>query len=197
MKRIAVTGAIGAGKSAVTDLLGARGFAVVDADLIARQVVEPGQPAWRALVDAFGSAVLDGEGRIDRPFLAEVAFSDPAALTRLNAITHPRIGEEMARQLAEATGAAAFVALPLYREEHRAALGLDEVWAVTCAPETAVTRLVARRGFSEADARARLGAQVDDETRRRLADRVIENDGTFEELAQAVEAALVEAGIRG
>jgi dephospho-CoA kinase len=197
VERIAVIGGIGSGKSAVTDLLARRGFAVVDADAVARDVVEPGRPAHRALVDAFGSAVLDEGGRIDRPFLAEVVFHDPTALRRLNAITHPRIGVEMAERLAAASGEAVFVAIPLFRPEHRALLNLGEVWAVTCDREVAVARLVEHRGFREADARARLEAQDDDEARQRLADRVIENDGSLVDLARRVDAALASAGLRG
>ena len=88
MKRVAIAGGIGAGKSTVTDRLTTLGFSVVDADVIARHVVEQGEPAWRALVDAFGSAVLTPEGDIDRKFLADVVFHDASALRRLNHITH-------------------------------------------------------------------------------------------------------------
>ena len=97
MKRVALAGGIGAGKSAVAEHLTTRGWPVVDADVIARRVVEPGKPAWRALRDAFGTAVLNGDGEIDRAFLAEIVFHDASALRRLNHITHRYIGEELAR----------------------------------------------------------------------------------------------------
>ena len=110
VKRIAITGGIGAGKTAVTGRLQELGYDVVDADVIARSVTDKGTPAWQALCDAFGRAVLDDRGEIDRAFLAEVVFNDPTALRRLNHITHGRIGVEMVRQLDAASGEAAFVA---------------------------------------------------------------------------------------
>lgn len=104
MLRIGLTGGIGSGKSTVARLLAARGAAVVDADEIARQVVVPGGPAYAPILDRFGQGVLASDGTIDRPALAAVAFGDPRALADLNAITHPLIGLEMARQLAELEG---------------------------------------------------------------------------------------------
>ncbi|MGC2486490.1 MAG: dephospho-CoA kinase [Acidimicrobiales bacterium] len=190
MKRVAIAGGIGAGKSAVTDRLISLGFSVVDADIIARQVVETGQPAWRALVDAFGTAVLTPEDDIDRKFLADVVFHDASALRRLNHITHGYIGAEIRAELGAATGDVAFVALPLYRAEHREELDLSEVWAIEVRPDTAVDRLVTQRGMDAEDARVRLAAQMDNAERSALADRVIENDGTVEELYLALDEAL-------
>lgn len=195
MKRIAVVGGIGAGKSTVTARLGALGWPIVDADLIARSVTAKGTRAWQALRDAFGDAVLDGRGEVDRAFLADVVFHDASALERLNTITHGPIGAEMARQLTACTGPAAFVAIPLYRPEHRAGLGLDAVWAVQVSPETAVDRLVRLRGFSEDDARARLANQMGNEERAAVADRVIWNEGSLEELYVAVDDELAEEGL--
>jgi dephospho-CoA kinase len=190
VKRIAVTGGIGAGKTAVTDKLSSLGFSVIDADVAARLVVEQGQPAWRALRDAFGTAVLTPEGDIDRKFLADVVFHDTSALRRLNRITHGYIGEELDVGLRAATGDVTFVAIPLYRTEHRAALDLDEVWAVLAAPDIQIRRLTTLRGFAEEDARARLAAQQSNDELAALADRVIWNEGTLEELNEQVDAAL-------
>jgi dephospho-CoA kinase len=192
VKRIAITGGIGAGKTAVTDILSSLGFSVVDADEAARRVVEKGQPAWRALQDAFGSAVLTPEGDIDRKFLADVVFHDTSALRRLNHITHGYIGGELVAAAAAVVGETVFIAIPLYRPEHRAALGLDEVWAVLADPEIAVQRLTSLRGFDGEDARARLAVQVSNEDRGALADRVIWNEGSLEELYAQVDEALAD-----
>jgi dephospho-CoA kinase len=190
VKRVALAGGIGAGKSAVAEHLTTRGWPVVDADVIARRVVEPGKPAWRALRDAFGTAVLNGDGEIDRAFLAEIVFHDASALRRLNHITHRYIGEELAREIDAAEASVVFVAIPLYRVEHRSQLQLDEVWAIEVDPETAVARLVAGRGFSEDDARARLAAQMTNDERGAIVDRVIRNEGSLEELHTKIDEAL-------
>ena len=195
MKRVAIAGGIGAGKSAVAEHLTSLGWPVVDADVVARRVVEPGEPAWRALRDAFGTAVLTSENEIDRPFLADIVFRDATALRRLNHITHGYIAEEIMRQIAATSADVVFIALPLYRDEHRNQLGLDEVWAVEVDPEVAVARLIESRGFSEADARARLAVQMSNEARRALADRVISNEGTREELTVKVDEALRALGV--
>ena len=197
VKRIAIAGGIGAGKTTVTDRLAASGWPVIDADVIARVVVEPGRPAWRALRDAFGDAVLGAGGEIDRSFLADVAFHDATALRRLNHITHGPIGEEIARQLDLATGRAVFIAIPLLRAEHRDVLHLDEVWMVLSTPETALARLVATRGYTEEEARARLATQMDNEERLALADRVVWNEGTLADLSAGLDDLLNEAGLRG
>src|SRR5487761_1377748 len=150
MKRIVIAGGIGAGKSAVADRLRDLGFVVVDADDIAHEVTAPGSPTLAALVDAFGTAVLDDDGSLDRAFVAEVVFHDASALRRLNAITHPPIGVEIANRLAASDGEAVFCAIPLFRREHRATFAIDEVWAVQVSPESAVRRLIDARGFGEA-----------------------------------------------
>jgi dephospho-CoA kinase len=173
----------------------ALGWPVVDADVIARKVVEKGEPAWRALRDAFGTAVLTPEGQLDRAFMAEVAFHDASALKRLNRITHGYIGVEMANQVDSAEGAAVFVAIPLYRPEHTANLKLDEVWAIEVEPATAVERLIKYRQFSEDDAKARLAAQMSNEERAAIADRVIWNEGTLDELYANLDLAIGDLGV--
>jgi dephospho-CoA kinase len=147
------------------------------------------------LVDAFGSAVLDREGALDRAFVAEVVFHDPTALRRLNSITHGAIGVEIVRRLDEADGDAVFAAIPLYRPEHRAAFALDAVWSVQVSPETAIRRLVNGRGFNESDARARLATQMSNDERAAIVDRVLWNEGTVEELYAELDAALAETGL--
>ena len=192
MKRVAIVGGIGAGKSTVTDRLTTLGFSVVDADVLARRVVEQGQPAWRALIDAFGTAVLTPEGDIDRKFLADVVFHDASALRRLNHITHGYIGAEMRAGLDTASGDVAFVAIPLYRAEIRDGLELNEVWAIEVRPDTALDRLVSERGMDAEDARARLAAQMTNDERSALADRVIDNNGSLEDLYASLDVALSE-----
>jgi dephospho-CoA kinase len=195
VKRIVIAGGIGAGKSAVGERLRDLGFSVVDADDVAHDVTSPGTPTLAALVDAFGSAVLVADGSLDRAFVAEVVFHDASALRRLNAITHGAIGIEIAQRLDGAEGAAVFAAIPLFRAEHRAAFSLDAVWSVQVAPATALRRLIDGRGFSEADARARLAVQITNEERAASVDRVLWNEGTLDDLYAEVDAALREAGL--
>jgi dephospho-CoA kinase len=195
MKRIAIAGGIGAGKSAATNRLSEFGFTVVDADEVAHQVVEPGEPAWQALRDAFGDAILASDRTLDRPFVAQVVFNDATALRRLNSITHGYIGTELIRQIRAARGAAVFVALPLFRPEHRKSLNLDEVWSVQASPEVAIERLVKYRSFSEEDARARLGAQMSNAERAAIVDHVIWNDGTLNDLYQRLDVELHRCGL--
>jgi dephospho-CoA kinase len=197
VRRIAVAGGIGAGKSVVTARLVELGWPVVDADLIARAVTAAGTPAWTALRDAFGDAVLAPDGEIDRPFLADVVFHDPSALVRLNRITHGPIGAEMLRQLGEIDAAAAFVAIPLFVSEHRQLLSLDSVWAVLVDPRTALERLCRDRGYGEADATARLAAQMSNDERAAIVDRVLWNEGTVDELRALIDTALAEEGLAG
>ncbi|MDE3083041.1 MAG: dephospho-CoA kinase [Acidobacteriota bacterium] len=198
MRRIALAGGIGAGKSTAQRYLEQRGFSVIDADDVARAVVAPGQPAYTALRDAFGDAILAADGTLDRAFLAEVVFHDPSALARLNAITHPRVGEEILARLAAAERdgeSVVFIALPLFRPEHRALFALDSAWSIEVAPEVALDRLVESRHLSREDATARLGAQMSNEERRALVDHVVVNDGTPEELVARLEELLRIEGL--
>jgi dephospho-CoA kinase len=189
---VSVAGGIGAGKTAVTDRLSSLGFSVIDADVVARKVVEKGEPAWIALRDAFGTAVLTFEGDIDRKFLAAVVFHDASALRRLNNITHGYIAAEIAAQLSDATGLAVFVALPLYRSEHREAFGFDETWAIQVDPTVAFQRLTSLRGLEAEDALSRLAVQMDNDSRAVIVDRVIWNDGTIDDLYGSLDVALEE-----
>lgn len=188
MLALGLTGGIGAGKSAVADLLASRGAIVVDADRIAREVVEPGGPAYAPLVDRFGPSVVASDGTVDRAALASVAFADPVALADLNAITHPVIGVVMAERLAAlaCTEAVAVAAIPLLTAVHRQALGLRAVVVVDCPTELAVERLVRLRGMDPADARARVAAQPSREERLAMADFVVDNASSYEDLEAQV-----------
>lgn len=186
---IGLTGGIGAGKSTVADLLVARGAHLIDADQIAREVVAPGGAAYQPLIDRFGTKILTPKGQVDRPALAQVAFSDPEALADLNAITHPAIGAEMLarRRALAAQEGVAILAIPLLIAAHRETVGLDAVVVVDCPTEVALERLVDSRGMDRADAQARLDAQISREQRLEGADYVVDNRGGLEQLAGQVD----------
>ncbi|MGW0700430.1 dephospho-CoA kinase [Streptomyces sp. NPDC002867] len=186
MLKVGLTGGIGAGKSEVSRLLASYGAVLVDADKIAREVVEPGTEGLAAVVDAFGAEILTPEGTLDRPRLGAIVFNDPERLATLNAIVHPLVGAR-SRELEAAAGPDAVVVhdVPLLAENGLASL-YDLVVVVDAAPETQLDRLVRLRGMSEADARARMAAQATREQRREIADLVIENDGPLEELEPQV-----------
>lgn len=189
MLAVGLTGGIGSGKSSVADLLVARGAELIDADRIAREVVEPGGPAYAPLIERFGAGILAPDGTIDRPALASVAFADAEALAALNAITHPAIGAVMAERRAalEAGDAVVVLDVPLLTPAHRDLLELDVVLVVDCDPDTALQRLVAQRGMAAEDARARMAAQASREERLAGADLVVDNGGSREQLAAEVD----------
>lgn len=195
MLQIGIAGGIGSGKSTVTSALERAGIRVIDTDVIAREIVKPGRPAWQALVDAFGQAVTDSDGLIDRQFLAAVAFPSPTALRRLNFITHGAIGLEVLRQLDECRDIDYAVAVPLFRPEHRSLFRLSEVWATEVEPEIAISRLIRYRGFSEEDARNRIQSQISNSERSAIVDIVIPNNDSLEMLEQRVTALLNQRGI--
>jgi dephospho-CoA kinase len=189
MFAVGLTGGIGAGKSAAADLLEEKGAVVIDADLIAREVVEPGGPAYQPLVDRFGGGILDSEGRVDRPALAAVVFGDPAALADLNAITHPVIGITMLerRNAFADRDTVVVLAIPLLKPAHRETVGLNAVAVVDCPVDLCVERLVDQRGMDPADATARVAAQINREERCRDADFVLDNSSTREHLSAEVD----------
>ncbi len=186
MLRIGLTGGIGSGKSAVARLLAERGAVVVDADLIAREVVEPGTPGLAAVVEAFGADVLRPDGTLNREKLGTVVFADQDALRRLNAIVHPLVGRRSAEIVAAAPADAVLVHdVPLLVENDLAAQ-YDLVLVVEAPLETRIARLVRDRGMSTEAAEARIGAQASDAERRAVADVVLANDGTLDELGERV-----------
>jgi len=181
---IGLTGGIGSGKSTVAALLAQRGAIVIDADKIAREVVEPGEDAHRALVEHFGERILTADGSIDRPALAAVAFAEPESLAALNQITHPAITARMAERVAEQGDGdgVAVLDIPLLEIVTRDRFALRAVLVVDAPVEVAVGRLVRQRRMAEADARARVAAQKSREERRAIADLVIDNGGSRQEL---------------
>ncbi len=184
--RIGLTGGIGSGKSTVSALLARHGAVVIDADRIAREVVEPGTPGLAAVVEAFGERVLTADGALDRPALAAIVFADPEARTTLDGIVHPLVrarGREL--ETAAPPGSVVVHDVPLLVETGRAS-SYDLVLVVRADPQTRVARLV-QRGLTAEDARARIAAQATDEQRRAVADVVLDNSGTPEQLAAQVD----------
>jgi dephospho-CoA kinase len=189
--RIGLTGGIGSGKSTVAALLAEHGARVVDADRIAREVLEPGTPGLAAVVAEFGEGVLAPDGSLDRPALAAVVFADPAARARLDAVVHPLVRARAAESVASAPEDAVVVQdVPLLVETGQAG-SYDLVLVVEADPDTRVQRLV-QRGLTADDARARIASQATDEQRRAVADVVLRNDGRPEDLAAQVERFWVE-----
>jgi dephospho-CoA kinase len=184
---IGLTGSIGSGKSTVSAMLAERGAVVVDADAIVRDLQRPGTPVFRAMVERFGPGIVAPDGTLDRAAVAAIAFADPAALADLNAIVHPAVGEEIARRLAEEAPTDHVVVLdvPLLVESGRG--DLAGVVVVDVDPDVAVARLVAQRGMTEADARARMARQASREERLARADRVVDNSGTVDDLRRRVD----------
>jgi len=183
--RVALTGGIASGKSTVADLFAALGVPVIDTDLIAREVVEPGQPALQAVVDAFGPGVLDDQGQLDRRRMRERIFTDPGAKQRLEAILHPAIRREMERQSLAAGGPYQLLVIPLLTEGGRRD-HVDRVLLVDVPEEVQVERLTRRDGVSAEQARASLRAQATRAERRAMADDVILNTGRIDELRAKV-----------
>ena len=198
MLKVGLTGGIGSGKSTVSRLLSAYpGVVLVDADLIAREVVEPGTPGLAAVVEEFGPAVLRPDGTLDRDALGALVFSDETRRKALSAILHPLIGDLSAQRWAEAEDAGARVLLhdvPLLVEARLEGM-YDEVVVVDVPVEVQVQRLVELRGMTEADAQARIAAQADRTTRLASATRVLDNSGTVEQLSAQVRALAGDLGL--
>lgn len=186
---IGLTGGIATGKSTVARMLADRGVEVVDADELSRVVVQPGRPAHDEIVEAFGDQVLTEEGRIDRSRLADEVFRDDQARQTLEAITHPRIAEEMldrARRAFE-QGHDWIVyeaALLVETETHRM---LDATIVVDCSPDTQLKRLQQRDELDEDQARRRIDAQMPLEDKRRVAEFVVDNDGSLQQTRRQVD----------
>lgn len=184
---IGLTGGIGAGKSAVASRLAAHGAVVIDADQLARDVVAAGTDGLAEVAAVFGDGVLDGGGALDRPALGRLVFDDADARRRLEAIIHPRVRARTAALIAAAGDDAVIVNdVPLLVETGLAS-GFELVVVVEARTATRVARLVGARGMTEAEARSRIAAQATDEARRAVAHVVLANDGTMDDLYEAVD----------
>jgi dephospho-CoA kinase len=186
MLRVGLTGGIGAGKSEVSRRRAAQGAVIVDADLIAREVVAPGTDGFAAVVDAFGPGVVGPDGALDRSRLGDIVFADKQKLAALNAIVHPRVGGRM-RELEDAAGPTSVVVhdVPLIAE-NRLADAYDLVVVVDVPPRTQLDRLVRHRGMTREQAQARMAAQASSEQRLSIADIVVDNSGSLAELDRQV-----------
>lgn len=197
MYLVGLTGGIGSGKSTVARLLDERGAVVIDADRIAREVVEPGTEGLAAVVERFGEDILDPAGRMDRAAVAEIAFSDDQAREDLNAIIHPRVRQRIAERLGEIAAderernRIVVLDVPLLVEgggDH----GYEDVLVVTAPEEVRVRRLEEDRGMDPDDVRARISSQASDEERLAVATHVIDNAGTMDELERQVDEVYAE-----
>jgi dephospho-CoA kinase len=186
MLMVGLTGGIGSGKSTVAAMLARRGAVVIDADAIAREVVEPGRPALEKLVERFGPEILAADGSLDRPGLAAKAFVDEESKQALEAITHPAIGEEVLRRISEAPEDAVVVHdIPLLVEANRAK-DYAAVIVVVAPLDVRLDRLEAR-GVDRADAQRRIALQTTDDERRKVATWVVDNSAEVDALEAQVE----------
>ncbi|MFI6388427.1 dephospho-CoA kinase [Nonomuraea sp. NPDC050540] len=189
MLKVGLTGGIGSGKSEVSKRLAAKGAVVIDADKIAREVVEPGTVGLARVVAAFGREILRPDGTLDREKLGAIVFSDADQLATLNAIVHPLVGERVATLQNQAAADAIVVYdVPLLTENKLAPM-YDVVIVVDAADDTRIRRLADHRGMPEADAKARIAAQASREARLAIADLVVPNEGSLEDLGARVEQA--------
>jgi dephospho-CoA kinase len=191
MLRVALTGGIASGKSTVAAGLAARGAIIIDADVLAREVVEPGTPAFAAIIDRFGEQLL-AEGRLERARLAQIVFADALARRDLERIVHPAV-RARAAELERAAGAAAIVVhvIPLLVETGQQG-DFDLVVTVDVDHETQIQRLVVRNGFTRTEAESRIAAQASREDRMSAADVVIDNTGSVTRLTEQIDALWAE-----
>jgi dephospho-CoA kinase len=185
---VGLTGGIGAGKSTVARMLAERGAVVIDADDLARRAVDPGTPGLDRLVEAFGREVLAADGGLDRERMAALAFSDPDARRRLEAVVHPEVARLLAEELQRHLDGDDVVvySVPLLVERNLGAM-MDVVVTVSAGADDRVRRLAADRGMDESQVRERMAAQVSDAEREAAADVVLRNDGSLAELEEQVQ----------
>jgi dephospho-CoA kinase len=196
---VGLTGGIGSGKSEVSRRLADLGAVVIDADRVAREVVEPGTPGFHRVVAAFGDAVVRPDGALDREALGRVVFADPDKLATLNGIVHPLVGQVIAERMAEVErdhpDAVVVYDVPLLVENNLADR-YDVVVVVAAEPSTQLRRLVEQRGMPEEDARARIAAQAPLDAKLAVADVVIDNDGTLADLDARVREVWADLAAR-
>jgi dephospho-CoA kinase len=184
--RVGLTGGVASGKSTVSAMLRELGAVVIDADVLAREVVGPGTPGLEAVVAEFGSGVLGDDGGLDRPALGAIVFADPSRRAALEAIIHPRVRERAAQIERNAPAGAIVVQdIPLLVESGQAA-SFDAVVVVDVPEELQVERAISERGWSQEEARSRIAAQATRAERLAAATHVVENTGTIEDLRQRV-----------
>ncbi len=191
MVRVGLTGGIASGKSMVADELAARGAIIIDADVLAREVVEPGTPALAAIIDRFGAQVLK-DGQLDRARLAQIVFADPLARRDLERIVHPAVRARAAELERDAGDAAVVVHVIPLLVETRQDEDFDLVVTVDADHETQIQRLMMRNEFTRAEAESRIAAQASREDRKRAADVVLDNTGSVTQLREQIDALWAE-----
>lgn len=184
--RIGLTGGIASGKSTVADMFAALNVPIIDTDLIAREIVAPGEPALDEIRHEFGDSVFDDEGNLDRSAMRQIIFNDRDARKRLESITHPRIQAVAYEQAARAGGHYQIIVVPLLTESPIRDF-VDRILVVDCDEKTQIRRLVARDNESEGQARRMLAAQASRDERLEIADDVVRNDGDLEATLQQVQ----------
>jgi dephospho-CoA kinase len=186
---IALTGGIGSGKSTVAGALAAKGAVILDADAIVRDLQQPGRPVFEAMVERWGSAIVDGCGQLDRQGVAAIVFNDKAELEALEQLIHPRVRQEMTDRIAELATTDSIVVqdVPLLEKVMGDRRSVASTLVVDCPVDVAISRLMEYRGFSRDDAEARIAAQISREERVALADFVLDNGGDLEQLDAEIE----------
>jgi len=193
---LGLTGGIGSGKSTVSALLEAKGAVIIDADRVVRELQQPGEPVFEAMVEAFGDGIVATDGTLDRQAVADLVFGDDEKLATLNGIVHPAVGVRMAEQMAALADTDEVVILDVPLLVEKGGYDTAGTIVVDVDPDLAVHRLVEHRGFTADDARARMARQSSREDRLAKADVVIDNSGAVEDLAPQVDDlwARIEAG---
>jgi len=184
---VVLTGGIASGKTAVSDCFTRLGVPVIDTDLIAREIVEPGQPALNSIAETFGDEFLDSEDRLDRRKMRQAIFSNPELKSRLEAILHPPIAREAIRRVRELDTPYCILVIPLYAKSSAYAW-IDRVLVVDVNEDMQIERVMARDQISSTQAQSILNAQISREKRLTLADDIIDNSGSLAELQYKVEA---------
>lgn len=187
MLTIGLTGGIGSGKTAASDYLASKGICVVDADLVARQVVAPGQPALQAIAERFGSQVMQPDGSLDRRALRQIVFDDSLVRRDLEAITHPAIHAEIRRQLAASTSAYSLLVSPLLLETSQREL-VDRVLLIDVPEALQLARTTERDQVPEKQVRAIIAAQMSGDDKRQRADDIVYNDSDLASLQRQLDA---------
>ena len=184
---IGLTGGIACGKTTASDFFNEQGIEIVDADLVAREVVAPGEAGLDQIIDAFGRSILNADGTLDRKAMRDLVFADPNQRQKLEAILHPLIRKRLAELLDLCTGHYAIFSVPLLIESGLIKLA-DRVLVIDVEPQVQIDRLLSRDGISLSQAQAMIAAQIPREKRNAAADDIIDNSGSLQQFIDQLEA---------